>query len=471
MPEKLTKTLIDNIPLTSEGQITVMDTTTPGFGIRVGSKSKTFIVMKRLPRQAPQRVTLGRYGTLTVETARKLAIEALAKLSSGVDINTSKKTVQDDKKALVAEQAAEEVRDQETLAWLFKEYRDNQLVISKGTKASESTLYSFDYCFKMFGERECELLEYVEKKKNNKEKEWVISRKVKLDSWLERPLRSITDAEVLERFEIMEITKPSKLVGGKLAPMVRTHQLTFKFAQCAYAWYIPRRYLTSKKTELVENPFTILNVFKKWKQTGVRKRIVDFHNANEFGLWWNALQEYRAVNEVAADYIEFSILQGGRSIEVVPLTWDSVNFEKEVISYEGTKNSLDYLVPMSQRAKEILLRRREKNPKRSKWVWHYPTSETGHVPKDMKHHFQQLVGNGAKYVSSHDLKRTWATAAYSIADFRERDINYLLKHKDGDVGQHYFVSAEKTLRKIVQSVEDLFVKTAEDYSRSKPSNG
>lgn len=460
MPEKLTKTLIDNIPLTSEGQITVMDTTTPGFGIRVGAKSKTFIVVKRLPRMAPQRVTLGRYGTLTVETARKLAIEALAKLSGGVDINTSKKEVQLTRKAQEAEKEAGEAKDLETLSWLLTEYRENQLVISKGTKSSDSTLYSFDYCFKMFGERECETLRYVETKTK---KEWVADKKAKLESWLDRPLRSITEAEVLERFEIMEVTKPAKVVGGKLAPMVRTHQLTFKFAQCAYDWFIPRRFLTSNKKELVENPFKILNVFKKWKKTGVRKRIVDFQNANEFGPWWNALQDYRAVNEVAADYIEFSILQGGRSIEVVPLTWASVNFDKEVISYESTKNKEDYLVPMSARAKEILLRRREKNPKRSKWVWHYPASATGHVPKDMKHHFEQLEASGAKYVSSHDLKRTWASAAYSMAEFRERDINYLLKHKESDVGQHYFVSNEKTLRKIIQSVEDLFVECAKNY--------
>ncbi|MES2251639.1 MAG: Arm DNA-binding domain-containing protein [Pseudomonadota bacterium] len=85
MAEKLTKSLIDSLPLVETGQVTVMDTITPGFGIRVGAKSKTFIVVKRLPHKTPQRVTLGRYGALTVETARKAAIEALGKLSGGVD--------------------------------------------------------------------------------------------------------------------------------------------------------------------------------------------------------------------------------------------------------------------------------------------------------------------------------------------------------------------------------------------------
>lgn len=462
MAEKLTKSLIDSLPLVETGQVTVMDTLTPGFGIRVGAKSKTFIVVKRLPHKTPQRVTLGRYGALTVETARKAAIEALGKLSGGVDINTSKKLVKEEKKAVEEEKVALEERDKETLSWLFNEYRDNQLIKSKGGKASDSTLYSFEYCFKMFCERECETLKYLDKKKV-----WVEDGKVKLDNWLDRPLRSITDAEVLERFEVMEITKPSKVVGGKLAPMVRTHQLTFKFAQCAFDWYIPRRFLASGKKELVDNPFKILNTFKKWKQTGVRKRIVDFQNAKEFGPWWTALQKYREINEVAADYIEFSILQAGRSIEIVPLTWDSVNFDKEVITYEGTKNTLDYVVPMSARAKEILLRRKKNNPKKVKWVWHYPASETGHVPKDMKHHFQQLESLGAKYISSHDLKRTWASAAHSLPEFRERDINYLLKHKESDVNQHYFIKAEKTLRNIIQSVEDLFVKCAQGYEDSE----
>lgn len=461
MAEKLTKALIDNMPLVETGQVTVMDTATPGFGIRVGATSKTFIVVKRLPHRTPQRITLGRYGALTVDTARKLAIEALAKLSGGVDINTSKRAVKEEKMALEEEKVAEQVRDKETLAWLFEEYRDIQLVKSKGGKASDSTLYSFEYCFKMFGERVCETLKYNEKKKT-----WSLDAKVKLDSWLNRPLRSITEAEVLKRFEVMEITKPSKLIGGKLAPMARTHQLTFKFAQCAFDWFIPRLYHESNKKEIIENPFLILKTFKKWRQPGVRDRIVDFDDTKEFGLWWNALQDYRAVNEVAADYIEFSLLQAGRSIEIVPLTWESVNFDKSIVVYKGTKNSLDYVVPLSAGAKSILERRRKATPKSVPWVWHYPASKTGHVPKDMKHHFQQLEAMGAKYVSSHDLKRTWASAAYTFPDFRERTINYLLKHKESDVNQHYFVKNEKSLRIIMQSVEDLFLRNALAYAKA-----
>lgn len=461
MTEKLTKALIDSTPFSTTGQYTLMDSQTPGFGLRVGAQSKTFIVVKRLPHKAPQRVTLGKYGALTVDTARKLAIEALAKLSGGTDINAQKKVIKAEQNALEEEKRTEQEQSEQTLSWLLKEYKDNQLIKSKD-KVSQSTLSSFEYCFQMFDKRKCQTLKYNEKKKC-----WEEAQIVELNSWLERPLRSIEPKEILARFETMEITKPQKLLGGKLAPMVRTHQLTFKFAQCAYEWFIPRNYHSTDKQEILENPFKILNVFKKWKKTGVRTRIVNYQDKDEFGKWWCALQKYRSTNEVATDYIEFSLLQAGRSIELVPLKWEQVDMKRGVVVYEKTKNGLDYVVPLSQRAKEILERRMKANPKGNSWVWHYPSSATGHVPKDMKHHFQQIAELGAKYVSSHDLKRTWASAANSIADIKEREINYLLKHKENDVNKHYFVKNETVLRSILQRVENVFLERAKEFEETQ----
>ena len=111
MAEKLTKNLIDNLPLSTDGkQITVMDTITPGFGIRVGSQSKTFIVVKRLPHGTPKRITIGKYGSLTLEAARKIAQDSIAQLAHGVDVNIEKRAVKFEQKAVVQEKQKEDLK-------------------------------------------------------------------------------------------------------------------------------------------------------------------------------------------------------------------------------------------------------------------------------------------------------------------------------------------------------------------------
>ena len=459
MSEKLTKSLIDSMPLSTNGkQETVMDTVTSGFGIRVGSQSKTFIVIKRLPHSTPKRVTLGKYGALTLEAARKMAQDSLASLSSGVNPNEEKKTVKLEKLAVVEVLQKQESNDKQTVKWLFDEYKQIQLIDNNG--GSEGTLTSMNDCYKIFSERICQTLRF-----NPKTKKWIELEKITLPNWMERPLRSITSQEILDRFEVMEITRPQKLFGGVLAPMIRTHQVAYKFAQSAYEWFIPRNYHQSKKVELLENPYVILKVFKKWKPVGKKTRIVDFQDIEEFGAWWEAVERYRRIAPVPADYIQYSILQGGRSIEMVNMTWDMVDLKKREITYEKTKNGEDYTIPLSKLTYEILLRRKNDNPESSKWVWHYPSSETGHIPKDSKHHFYRLEEFGGKYVSTHDLKRTWASAA-SLSDFNERHTDYLLKHIRNDVGDHYYMKNKPLLLSILQSLEDKFLKLHADYLKN-----
>ena len=89
-----------------------------------------------------------------------------------------------------------------------------------------------------------------------------------------------------------------------------------------------------------------------------RTNMVEFRK-EEFALWWNALLDYRKHNEVASDYILFSLLQAGRSIEIAPLKWDQVDFELEEVNYDKTKNTDDYKFPLSKLALEILKRRKE----------------------------------------------------------------------------------------------------------------
>lgn len=86
----LTKRTIDAIPLTEVGQSLYRDSELTGFGIRVGSKSKVFFVEGQVNRQTV-RVTLGKYGPLTPEVARRLALKHLSSMAQGHNPNAERR--------------------------------------------------------------------------------------------------------------------------------------------------------------------------------------------------------------------------------------------------------------------------------------------------------------------------------------------------------------------------------------------
>lgn len=82
---KLTKSALDRMAPPASGQVFVRDDHLKGFGVRLTSGgAKSFIVEKRIHGRV-RRQTVGRYGELTVEQARKEAQKLLGRIASGVD--------------------------------------------------------------------------------------------------------------------------------------------------------------------------------------------------------------------------------------------------------------------------------------------------------------------------------------------------------------------------------------------------
>ena len=71
---KLTKTYVDSIDFTHQGQEVHWDSELIGFGLRIGTRSKSFVVQK----SGKGIKTIGRYGVLTVAKARQQAHDILA---------------------------------------------------------------------------------------------------------------------------------------------------------------------------------------------------------------------------------------------------------------------------------------------------------------------------------------------------------------------------------------------------------
>lgn len=444
---KLTIKEIESFPLCEDGkQVTIYDTTLPGFAIRIGKTAKTFIVYKRVAHGAPKRITIGKYGQVTLDEARKRASQKLAELTSGID------PLKEIRAKKVEAQKSEDYTSQ-TIKWLLDEYTNEHLIKNKGGK--KGSLEGVEQCHDYFAEKTITLL----KKDENEEGKWLIDRQAKLSDWLERPFRSLTREDVLDRFNMFALMKPTRVSKAKgLIPITRTHQLCFKYLSSAYNFMITRLELDIK--ENFRNPIDVLSNHRKWKKTNKRTNMVEFRK-EEFSLWWNALLAYRAHNEVASDYILFSLLQAGRSIDIAPLKWTQIDLELEEVNYDETKNSEDYKFPLTTLALEILKRRKEFAI--NEYVFGYSDSKLGYIPQDAKYHFKNIADASGKLISHHDLRRTWGTAATWL-DVNERIYNFLLKHKMGDVNEHYLMKNYDKIKGALQKVEDFFIKQADALS-------
>jgi integrase len=414
--------------------------------LRVGAKKKTFCVNQRLPgRGAPVRVTLGEFGDIPVTEARKRAAIAIGEIASGINKHEVKK--EQKLKAKIAE-----ANNTETLQWLFDEYEQKWLIDRKG--GQKATLKSHQDAKKFFVERKITLL-----KKDKESGIWSLDKIITVSDWMNRPWRSITRKEVLERFEYFSRTKPTR--GQNMVPMIRTHQIGFKGLHSAFN-YILRRTEPEDKAGLI-NPAQILTDYNLWEKTNVVERFIDFSKP-EGARWWEAVIDYRTRNLVASHYLLFSLLQTGRSIDVCDLTWDDVNFDEREITYERTKNGEKYILYITNLVLEILkdLKKISKN----QYVFYYPESKNGFIPKDAKQHFKKVAERGGMLISHHDLRRTWATASIGLVDKLTSD--YCLKHKLAGIDLNYYKNNRAVVRACMQRVEDHLIKQVAAFPAEAP---
>jgi len=117
---KLTKTTVEKLPIPDDKtrQIIYRDSKLKGFAVRVTNQgAKSFVVEKRINRKN-RRITIGSYGQLTVEQARKEAMKLLGKMATGIDP--------------VAEDRAERTK-RVTLGQAFSDYLDSHRQLTKST--------------------------------------------------------------------------------------------------------------------------------------------------------------------------------------------------------------------------------------------------------------------------------------------------------------------------------------------------
>lgn len=225
---KITKTTVDKLnPPADKAQEFFRDDLLKGFAVRItASGVKSFVVEKLIDRKV-RRITLGRYGELTVEQARKEAQKLLGKIATGIDP--------------IAEKQEAKVRAV-TLLEVFNDF----LKTRKGLKPV--TIYGY-------------------------------KRVVNLAfaDWQDKPLLSITKDKIAKRHA--QLGKESGEAYANLS--MRILRAIFNFAAGQYED-------AQGRSLILENPVKRLSQTRAWYRVSRRQTFIKPH---DLAAWYGAVQK------------------------------------------------------------------------------------------------------------------------------------------------------------------------------------
>ncbi|MCG7995376.1 MAG: integrase arm-type DNA-binding domain-containing protein [Candidatus Thiodiazotropha taylori] len=389
---KLTKTIVDRAAIPSDKkQVFIRDAALPGFGLRITDKgTKSFIVEKRVGGRV-RRQTLGRFGPLTVEQARREAQKQLGKIAMGIDPIAEKKTRQAKAK---------------TLAQVFEDFKKARKQISPIT-----------------------LRDYT----HHLEKD--------LSDWLNKPITTITKHMVSKRHrEIGE-----RGAKAQANAVFRTLRSILNFARHHYED-------GEGQSILPYNPVEVLGYTRAWYPMKRRKTVI---KAYQLPAWYQAVEVLKSPENptshfVIADLLRLILFTGLRSSEARKLRWEHVDFEDRTLTIPDPKNRHTFVLPLSDLVFDILQERRELAL--NEYV--FPGKDGKGFLIEPKRQMARVTELSGVEFKLHDLRRTYATIL-DMMDLSRNTIKRLLNHKSGyDVTDEYIVSDVERFRKPVQQVAD-----------------
>lgn len=412
--ERITKRTLDAAQV-GERDYFVWDTSFTGFGFKVTPLGrKVFIYQYRMPapgeaaKTAPVRYTIGRYGSITPEQARKRAEQLAGMVANGIDPRG-----QDKERHAAAKEAkraaAERARLEGELA--FDKYADTWL-------------------------------DHYEHEKNRRassvrQARLVIENHLKL-ALGSKPMPYIGRADLQPIFDAI----PAKQKGMRRA--------VFAYASILFGWAV-------RRGDIGSNP---LSAMEKPAAPAARDRVL---SDGEVKLLWNAAPKLSAPFDA---FIRLLVLTGQRRSEVAGMTWAELDRTRATwtIPADRAKNKAAHIVPLSapvvaeldQLAAEAL---GEDMPKDGP-VWPasgFVLSTTGKAPisgiskAKAKLDAEMCKANEGEVVPAwriHDIRRTVATGFQRLGvrlEVTEAVLNHISGSRSGIVGvyQHHKWEDEK----------------------------
>jgi integrase len=400
---RLTKTTVDGITPPDKGQAFYRDDKLKGFGLRVTpTGAKSFVVETRVKGRT-RRETLGRYGPLTVEQARREAQKYLGQVATGID-----------PRAWVREVSARNV----TLKGVFEDY----CIERKSLKPS--TLH--DYRRIVFGD---------------------------LKDWLNRPIGQISKDAVAARHRRLGERSHARANNA-----MRVLRALFNFARGQYED-------AEGRSLFLENPVSRLSHTRSWYPNVRRRTVISRTQLAPWLEAVTALKSASSDEQAAtvADYLLLLLFTGLRRTEGMTLQWQDVDLEERTLLITDTKNKEPLNLPLSDFVYDLLKGRQEV----AVTPYIFPgAGEHGHLIEPRKQMRKVIKTSGVNF-TLHDLRRTFITAAESLDISMyaiKRLVNHKMS---GDVTAGYIVPDAERLRVPMQQITDYLLSTGDMNNRSK----
>lgn len=372
---------------------TYHDNKIKGLSVRVTSNGiKSFIVRANVNGKT-KTVTLGRYPSMKIEIARKLAIDTLSTFSLGINPNDEK-------------------RDARIKSITLKQTMSDYIV-SRNKNLKQKTVNDYRILFNGF-----------------------------LSEWEGKELKSITRDMVKKKHT--QIGKKSIYRANGTMRLLRA---LFNYASGAYE---------NSKGEpiIIHNPVQIINHNKAWFREKSRDNIVQ---PNDLKAWFTAVKELPShhvntirnnISETVSDYLIFILFTGLRQSEAAGLLWKDVDFNNSIFTVRDTKNHTDHALPLTEYTSNLLKNRR--NNKNGDFVFSGRNPEKSIVNPYKQ--IQKIKNESGVNFTMHDLRRTFATIA-DILDIQYHVIKRLMNHSNNDVTSlHYIKSSKEKLREPMQQI-------------------
>jgi integrase len=378
---------------------------TRGFGVRVyPSGNKIFVAQVRIGR-AQRRVKIGPFGPLTVEDARKRAVEVIRLASAGRDPQQERRDAR----------AAISVAD---LCDLYLDAARSGLVTTRFGRPKSASTVAID--------------------------EGRISRHIK-PLLKHIPARDLTRVIVQRMADDIAKGKTAGIFKGKPRGRAvvqggpKTAARVVELLGGIYSWAEKRGYVAGI------NP--VRGVEKS--KGSPKDRVLSPEELLALG---KTLQD--AGDDAAAEAIKLIALTGLRRQEACGLKWKEVDFENHALRLETSKTGRS-IRPIGRTALNLL----RSNPNHSEWV--FPNrSKTGSA--DLKKAISILFdAAGLKDARAHDLRRTFASAA-ADEGYSDATIAELLGHaRSGVTARHYIrrpdaaliAAADRVANRIASSMD------------------
>jgi len=363
-------------------QVVIWDSKTPGFGVRLTTKKKTYIVQGRVKGEKVDcRYVIGGVGAmvdgkeLTFKRAKIRANKILVDMTTGINPHEDKKAERGYGKTL---------RD---FTELYVNSRKNKLKAGSGEK----------------------MLEKMEKV---------------FPDWIDNEIVKITEEDIETRFETLSRGKRGNGNYAQTNQAFRTLGAIMNYAQ--------RKLLDKDRRPIMAvNPVSVLTTERKWHYIPPRKEIIP---EGKLGDVWLLLQElrndYRDMTRTIADAACFGLLTGartGKDGEVLPLEWKNVFLDRQLWYLPDPKNRRPAYLPLSDLAVKILEARFKENQK-----YVFPGYKKGTHLKSIRTVMEAISEVAGLHLMPYDLRRTFTYILNNSSFITQEEI---LDEKSGKIKQ------------------------------------